>query len=39
MSLRNYEEDSKQENLYRELYKNQTLKYVIDQKKIMNNLE
>ena len=33
MSLRNYEEDSKQENLYREMYKNQTLKYVIDQKK------
>ena len=33
MSLRNYEEDSKQEKLYREMYKNQTLKYVIDQKK------
>ena len=32
MSLRNYEEDSKQENLYREMYKNQTLRYVIDQK-------
>ena len=33
MSLRNYEEDSKQEKLYREMYKNQTLKYVMDQKK------
>ena len=32
MSLRNYEEDSKQEKLYREMYKNQTLRYVIDQK-------
>ena len=32
MELRNYEKDSKQENLYREMYKNQTIKYVIDQK-------
>jgi len=33
MELRTYEKDSKQEKLYEEMYKNQTLKYVIDQKK------
>ena len=38
MSLRVYEENSKQEEFYKEMYKNQTLQHVIDMKEKYNNL-
>ena len=38
MSLRTYEENSKQEEFYKEMYKNQTLQHVIDMKEKYSNL-
>jgi len=37
-SLRIYKENTKQEELYKEIYKNQTLQYVVDMKEKYNNL-
>ena len=37
-SLRTYEENSKQEEFYKEMYKNQTLQHVIDMKEKYEHL-